>query len=69
MSALPGKEKYIHAHNNMQMVILNALRLLWEGCTMLDATLMGLGRYAGNCPIKILIVFLKNLEYRRLPLL
>ena len=36
---------------------------------MLDATLLGLGRGAGNCPIEILIAFLKNPKYRLLPLI
>lgn len=35
---------------------------------MLDTTLLGLGRGAGNCPTEILIAFLKNPKYRLLPL-
>ena len=67
--ALPGKEIGIHAHNNMQLAMSNTITALIEGCTMLDATLLGLGRGAGNCPIEILIAFLKNPKYRLLPLL
>lgn len=67
--ALPGKEIGIHAHNNMQLAMSNTITALQEGCTMLDATLLGLGRGAGNCPIEILIAFLKNPKYRLLPLL
>lgn len=66
--ALPGKEIGIHAHNNMQLAMSNTVTALMEGCTMLDATLLGLGRGAGNCPIEILIAFLKNPKYRLLPL-
>ena len=69
MAALPGKEIGIHAHNNMQMAMSDTYTAITEGCTMLDATLMGLGRGAGNCPIEILIAFLKNPKYRLLPLL
>jgi 4-hydroxy 2-oxovalerate aldolase len=69
INALPGKEIGIHAHNNMQMAMSNTYTAIIEGCTMLDATLMGLGRGAGNCPIEILIAFLKNPKYRLLPLL
>ncbi|HLP04791.1 MAG TPA: aldolase catalytic domain-containing protein [Paludibacter sp.] len=69
MDTLPGKEIGIHAHNNMQMAMSNTYTAVMEGCTMLDATLMGLGRGAGNCPIEILIAFLKNPKYRLLPLL
>ncbi|WP_243349416.1 aldolase catalytic domain-containing protein [Parabacteroides sp. FAFU027] len=68
-NALPGKEIGIHAHNNMQLAMANTITAIQEGCTMLDATLMGLGRGAGNCPIEILIAFLKNPKYRLLPLL
>lgn len=68
-AALPGKEIGIHAHNNMQMAMSNTYVAIMEGCTMLDATLLGLGRGAGNCPIEILIAFLKNPKYRLLPLL
>ncbi len=67
--ALPGKQIGIHAHNNMQLAMSNTITALQEGCTMLDSTLMGLGRGAGNCPIEILIAFLKNPKYRLLPLL
>lgn len=68
-AALPDKEIGIHAHNNMQLAMSNTITALMEGCTMLDATLLGLGRGAGNCPIEILIAFLKNPKYRLLPLI
>ncbi|MBN1820957.1 MAG: aldolase catalytic domain-containing protein [Prolixibacteraceae bacterium] len=67
--ALPGKQIGIHAHNNMQMAMSNTVTSLIKGATMLDATLLGMGRGAGNCPIEILIAFLKNPKYRLLPLL
>ena len=66
--ALPGKEIGIHAHNNMQLATSNTITALIDGATMLDATLLGMGRGAGNCPIEILIAFLKNPKYRLLPL-
>jgi 4-hydroxy 2-oxovalerate aldolase len=67
--ALPGKEIGIHAHNNMQLAMSNTITSLMGGATYLDATLLGMGRGAGNCPIEILIAFLKNPKYRLLPLL
>ena len=67
--ALPGKEIGIHAHNNMQLAMSNTITAIQEGCTMLDATLLGLGRGAGNCHLEILVAFLKNPKYRLLPLL
>lgn len=68
-NALPGKEIGIHAHNNMQLAMSNTITSIINGATMLDATLLGMGRGAGNCPIEILIAFLKNPKYRLLPLL
>jgi 4-hydroxy 2-oxovalerate aldolase len=65
---LPGKEIGIHTHNNMQLAMSNTVTALMNGATMLDATLLGMGRGAGNCPIEILIAFLKNPKYRLLPL-
>ena len=67
--ALPGKKIGIHAHNNMQLAMSNTITSLMGGATYLDATLLGMGRGAGNCPIEILIAFLKNPKYRLLPLL
>jgi 4-hydroxy 2-oxovalerate aldolase len=66
---MPDKQLGIHAHNNMQLAMSNTITSLMEGCTMLDATLLGMGRGAGNCPVEILIAFLKNPKYRLLPLL
>jgi 4-hydroxy 2-oxovalerate aldolase len=68
-TALPGKEIGIHAHNNMQLAMSNTVTSLIHGATLLDATLLGMGRGAGNCPVEILIAFLKNPKYRLLPLL
>jgi 4-hydroxy 2-oxovalerate aldolase len=67
--AMPDKEIGIHAHNNMQLAMSNTITAKMSGATMLDATLLGMGRGAGNCPIELLIAFLKNPKYRMLPLL
>ncbi len=65
---LKGKTIGIHAHNNMQLAFSNTITAIIYGCNMMDATLLGLGRGAGNCPIELLIAFLKNPKYRLLPL-
>jgi 4-hydroxy 2-oxovalerate aldolase len=59
----------IHAHNNMQLAFSNTITAIVEGANMLDATFLGLGRGAGNCPMECLIAFLKNPKYRLLPIL
>jgi 4-hydroxy 2-oxovalerate aldolase len=67
--ALPGKTIGIHAHNNMQLAFSNTVTAIIHGANMLDATFLGLGRGAGNCPMECLIAFLKNPKYRLLPVL
>jgi 4-hydroxy 2-oxovalerate aldolase len=67
--ALPGKEIGIHAHNNMQLAMSNTITAIVENCNYLDATILGMGRGAGNTPLEILIAFLKNPKYRLLPIL
>ena len=39
------------------------------GTSFLDCTISGLGRGAGNCPMELLIGFLKNPKYKQLPVL
>ena len=68
LDLLKGKTIGIHAHNNMQLAFSNTITAIIHGGNMLDATLLGLGRGAGNCPMELLIAFLKNPKYRLLPL-
>ena len=48
---MPGKIIGIHAHNNMQLAMSNTVTAIIEGCNYLDATILGMGRGAGNCPL------------------
>ena len=66
---MPDKIIGIHAHNNMQLAMSNTVTAIIEGCNYLDATILGMGRGAGNCPLEVLIAFLKNPKYRLLPIL
>lgn len=63
------KELGIHAHNNLQLAFANTLEAIVDGANMLDGTLAGLGRGAGNCPLEMLIGFLHNPKYQMRPLL
>lgn len=67
--ALPGVEIGFHGHNNMQLAFANTIECLVNGATMLDATMLGMGRGAGNCNLELLIAFLKNPKYRLRPIL
>jgi len=64
-----GKEVGVHAHNNLQLAYANTLEGVIQGANMLDATMAGLGRGAGNCPMELLIGFLHNPKYRLRPIL
>ncbi len=64
-----GKQMGIHAHNNQQLAFSNTIEALIRGATMLDASLAGLGRGAGNCAMELLVGFLHNPKFRLRPLL
>lgn len=64
-----GKQVGIHAHNNMQLAYANTIEALTYGTSYLDVTISGLGRGAGNCPMELLIGFLKNPKYKLMPVL
>jgi 4-hydroxy 2-oxovalerate aldolase len=53
----------VHMHNNMQLAYANTIEGIIVGANFLDATLAGLGRGAGNCPLELLIGFLHNPKY------
>jgi 4-hydroxy 2-oxovalerate aldolase len=62
-----GKEVGIHAHNNQQLAFANTIEAIVHGANRVDATVMGMGRGAGNCPMELLIGFLRNPAYRVRP--
>jgi len=64
-----GKKVGIHTHNNIQMAYANTIEAMIYGTSYLDVTISGLGRGAGNCPMELLIGFLKNPKYKLMPVL
>jgi len=62
-----GKEVGIHAHNNQQLAFANTIEAIIAGANRLDATIMGLGRGAGNCPMELLLGFLRNPKFKIRP--
>jgi 4-hydroxy 2-oxovalerate aldolase len=64
-----GKQVGIHAHNNQQLAYANTIEAMLSGATWLDATIFGLGRGAGNCPLELLLGFLKNPKFHLRPVL
>lgn len=64
-----GKTVGIHAHNNQQLAFANTTMCVAHGVNMLDATMSGMGRGAGNCAMELLLGFLKNPKYNLVPVL
>ena len=58
----------IHAHNNQQLAFANTIEAVIHGANMLDASLGGLGRGAGNCPMELLVGFLRNPKFKIRPI-
>ena len=67
--ALPGKELGIHAHNNQQLAFANTIEAIIAGVNRIDSTLYGMGRGAGNCPLELLLAFLKNPKFDIRPII
>jgi 4-hydroxy 2-oxovalerate aldolase len=68
-SILRSKEIGIHAHNNQQLAFGNTIEAIIHDANFVDGTIYGLGRAAGNCPLELLIGFLKNPKFDIRPIL
>jgi 4-hydroxy 2-oxovalerate aldolase len=64
-----GKEIGIHAHNNLQLAFANTIEAIILGANRADATMFGLGRGAGNCPLELLLGFLRNPKFKLRPVI
>lgn len=69
MERLPGKTIGIHTHNNQQLAFANTISAIINGINYLDGSLYGIGRGAGNCPLELLLSFLKNPKFDVKPLI
>lgn len=59
----------VHFHNNQQQAFANSIAAIDEGVDFVDATLHGIGRAAGNCPLELLLFYLDNPKYNVRPIL
>ncbi|MFH1995601.1 MAG: aldolase catalytic domain-containing protein [Candidatus Omnitrophota bacterium] len=66
---LKNKEVGFHGHNHQQLAFGNTIEAIIHGANYLDATVYGIGRAAGNCPLELLVGFLKNPKFDIRPIL
>ena len=66
---LPGKIIGMHCHNNQQLGFANTIEGIRFDCNLVDGSLYGIGRGAGNCPLELIIGFLKNPKFSIEPIL
>jgi len=58
----------VHAHNNQQLAFANTIEGIIHGANRVDASMLGLGRGAGNCPMELLLGFLRNPKFKIRPI-
>lgn len=66
---LPNKRIGMHCHNNQQLAFSNTIEGIRHNCNLVDGSLFGIGRGAGNCCLELLIGFLKNPKFSIEPIL
>ena len=66
---LKTREVGFHGHNNQQLAFSNTIEAIIHNANYLDATIYGIGRGAGNCPLELLMGFLKNPKFDIRPIL
>jgi 4-hydroxy 2-oxovalerate aldolase len=59
----------VHFHNNQQQAFANSIIAIDEGVDFVDATILGMGRGAGNCPLELLLFYLDNPRHDVAPVL
>jgi len=64
-----GRQVGMHAHNNQELAFANTITAYENGANILDGSLAGLGRGAGNCRTELLVGFLSQPGYKLRPLL
>ncbi|MBT6051908.1 MAG: hypothetical protein HOG49_34325 [Candidatus Scalindua sp.] len=69
---IPDIKVGFHSHNSLQMAFANTLEAIRCGVHIVDSTIYGMGRAAGNLPTEIIISFLEEQgseRYNSIPIL
>jgi len=56
----PDQRVGVHLHNNQGVAFSNTIIAIEEGVNTADATIFGMGRGAGNCPLELLLMYLDD---------
>ncbi len=65
----PAQRVGVHLHNNQQTAFANTIAAIDEGADFVDATVFGMGRGAGNCPLELLLMYLDDSSHDVRPIL
>lgn len=66
---LSSKSTGFHGHNNLQLGFANTITAINAGATFCDATITGIGRAAGNCPLELMLAYMKDPKFSIEPIL
>lgn len=69
VSRVPNRYFGVHTHNNRQLAFGNSIVALQKGASLVDGTIFGIGRGAGNCPLELIMGYLENPRYDVRPVL
>jgi len=58
--ALPNKKIGFHPHNSLQMAFANTIEAIHQGVDIVDGSMYGMGRGAGNLPLEIIVSYLQQ---------
>ncbi|MCB9678773.1 MAG: nucleoid-structuring protein H-NS [Alphaproteobacteria bacterium] len=65
----PDQGVGVHLHNNQETAFANTIAGIDEGADFVDATIFGMGRGAGNCPLELLLMYLDDPRHDVRPIL
>ncbi|MEM8566442.1 MAG: aldolase catalytic domain-containing protein [Bacteroidota bacterium] len=49
-----------HGHNNLELGLINSITAMEEGCELIDSTITGMGRGAGNLKTELILTYLSS---------